>query len=263
MYVNFINRTFLSFLIFSILLTGIEELSSGVNYKVLFPNGIKKLVRPTNINGTDYTDLKTLAGTIVPNSIVQKQHNAIRSSQGSMRFAPSSFFIVSDLSGMLRVAQMSMPSIYYNKKLLIPILPFFDSLEHLGIFAANINKDIITLSDYIPPYEEGIEPFPKLIRFGRQSGAKYNLESIERRLNELNLDRFPAKTTISGKEKIKESKPKEKLQKKNAATPNKKAGVIPEEEQFIIISPKRKKTIPGSYALPGNLRRKELDMKRE
>jgi len=114
---------------FIIPVTGISS-SNSVNI-----NGSDKQVNFHTINSIVYIEINELSN-LFSNEAANEESQIILEKE-SLKFASGSFFVVYDNKIKLRVAQMSLPCIEKNGRLLIPWITFLNSMQGIGLMNFN------------------------------------------------------------------------------------------------------------------------------
>ena len=102
-------------------------------------NDSDKHVNFQEINSILYIDISELSNLF--SNEAENEGSQIVLEMESLKFASGSFFVVYDNKIKLRVAQMSLPCIEKNGRLLIPWLSFLNSMQLIGLMNYNSIDD--------------------------------------------------------------------------------------------------------------------------
>lgn len=114
-------------------------------YKIITPSGKQAVISTLTLSNNDYAQFTQLSGILFPHCIYNENEGEIEFKDIRIKAAPGSFFILYQDSLIQNVAQMTLPAIYINNQIYVPILPFINSLKFLTLFHAEIKNDKIIL----------------------------------------------------------------------------------------------------------------------
>ena len=112
----------------------------GINSSIsVNMNDSDKHINFQEINSILYIDISELSNLF--SNEAENEGSQIVLEMESLKFASGSFFVVYDNKIKLRVAQMSLPCIEKNGRLLIPWLSFLNSMKLIGLMNYNSIDD--------------------------------------------------------------------------------------------------------------------------
>ncbi len=139
-------------LIFTVALASANEIPN----KIVYSGVGTRTAAVRLINKSPYVTIPEIA-RILGYDVVSTHE--IKKGDKTLKFAPGSFFVVMESSETMKMAQMLQPVIIVGKRIYVPYLSFFSSLETLKLFEVEITQnaiEMLSLTEDKPKMKEDV-----------------------------------------------------------------------------------------------------------
>ncbi len=127
-------------------------ISARSEYLFVNESGFISKKNPVLINGIAYIDAEAFQKMILKNYSFNKRLNTFFNKRERIYILPGSIYVLYETGKCRRMAQMSLPVLEHNGKIILPFLEFINSLKVVSLLDYSISGNIISYSnpDFIP-----------------------------------------------------------------------------------------------------------------